>query len=258
MTITMISVFLSACTATASVPTATSLAPPTLTLTTAPTSTETPKTTPTITSTPDPLAQFPEAQALVDQGMVWDSEQQVIYDEATGLLWGRVGQDGAWYSYPDGMVSIPAGDGSGAPPLTVPIYHNIQDALWGVTDELPWDDNSAYKMREEQKKANELIGSRYLKPAKVLAMEANDLTIEDLAPVREVTIATGDGQRAVIRTASFVLDDGKIIISILYASKDTDYYNKHLLVDGDAEEIYQALLSQSEEIYIPGPEEVRE
>lgn len=252
----LISIFLLvSCASPTPEPTVTPLPSPTLTAT--PTSTATPEPTATITSTPDPLARFPEAQSLIDQGMVWDEDKQVVYDEATGLVWGMVGKNGEWYSYTEGNVSIPAGDGSDAPPLEVPIYRSIQDALWGITGELPWDDHSAYKIRPVQRKANELKGSRYWKPAVVKARAENKLGIEVMMPIREILVTTKDGQQAVFRMSTFILEDGTLITALTYASRSTDYYSKTVLVYGDGETIYQALLERSDEIYIPGPDEVR-
>lgn len=252
----LISVFLLvSCASPTPEPTVTPLPSPTLTAT--PTPTETPEPTATITSTPDPLARFPEAQSLVDQGMVWDEEKLIIYEKETGLIWGRIGKDGKWYSYTEGKVSLPAGDGSDAPPLELPIYRSIQDALWGITDELPWDDHSAYRIRPEQRKAGELEDSRYWEPAVLKARAENNLGIEVMMPIREILVTTKDGQRAVFRMATFILEDGTLITGLVYASRSTDYYGKNVLVYGDGETIYQALLERSDEIYIPGPDEVR-
>lgn len=66
------------------------------------------------------VARLPnEAQALVDQGMVWDEENGRIYDPNTGLLMGAQLPNGEWKTDFDGFFTISTKEGES---IKFPIY----------------------------------------------------------------------------------------------------------------------------------------
>ncbi|MCZ2126274.1 MAG: hypothetical protein LC099_00685 [Anaerolineales bacterium] len=227
---------------------------PTATQTLPPTATPTETLTPTPTALPIP----PEARTLVEQGAVYDDEKKLAYDPSTGAVLAMLGANEKWYYYENGILSIPAGDGSGDPPLDVPIYNTIEDALWGEKDKFPWNDEAGVIFNFNRSTAEyNRIGRVYFGP-----MHMNEPTewlfMEDFFSTNnfalESTNNPDDSFKFVI--SNWQITGGRVITELDFESKVSNYMPMYAFVVGDVRVIYDELING--EIFIPGPDEVRD
>ncbi|MCZ2128279.1 MAG: hypothetical protein LC099_10975 [Anaerolineales bacterium] len=223
---------------------------PTPTQTLPPTATPTETLTPTPTALPIP----PEARTLVEQGAVYDDEKKLAYDPSTGAVLAMLGANEKWYYYENGILSIPAGDGSGDPPLDVPIYNNIEDALWGEKDKFPWnDDRGRYLSRGMMEEFNR-IGRVYLGP--MTRNEPIEWPDEDFFGKSGVLSSTNSPDDSfAFSISNWQITGGRVMIKVTIFSETSNYMPRIVFVDGDVREVYEALMNG--EIFVPGPDEVR-
>lgn len=206
------------------------------TTTLAPTATLEPTATPTL---PDGLREH------IANGGGFDEEKGVAWNEEGLVMW-AMDANGEWIEY-NGIVSLPAQDGSGAPPLEVPFYVDANFAFAAITDELPWGE-PPYKYREKQVKAVNTENDRYWDAIKTGSVgHGVDITMTNNT---EVT--------AEISIAYVQLPEMNMSISRLgYASADTDYYFKRVLIFTDGQTLANQLEQNDPNIYIPSPDEVK-
>ncbi|MCZ2128069.1 MAG: hypothetical protein LC099_09895 [Anaerolineales bacterium] len=227
------------------------------TLTPTPTQTLPPTATPTetLTPTPTPLPIPPEARTLVEQGAVYDDEKKLAYDPSTGRVLGWEDLNGEWHDFGEGFVEIPA-NVPDIPPLRVPIYRTIEDALWAEKDRMAWnDDMGVRRYRPEQEAKMREETDIYWTPFR----ESNMTEIEDHFYSFVSLKSTKDPSNtlSIDVLSNLCLSKNDLEVArIIFRSKSTNYLKATFFVVGNDEEIYNALMNG--EIYIPGPGEARE
>lgn len=193
----------------------------------------------------------PELVRLQENGGGYDLDDGIAWDK-DGLVMFTLGEAGEWIEQA-GIARIPAGDGSGAPDWEVPYYATMEDALWAVTDELPWGER-AYTSTGHESQLKEISQTieTYMRE-----IWKNVYGFERMNGTVELKQSTNEDESASIVIKPLIVYGRKVTV-LTYASKETDYYFGSVIVDQDFESLYQAMLVGESGVYVPGPEEVRE